>query len=466
MMSSGRGGSAGPESRRRTAGTHGMIVQSTRGAAALLLALSSIPAPVAAQTAPPPQAVTAAATTSPAATPAASPLETLVSRIALYPDDLIALILPASTTGLEIVQAQQFLDARAKNSKLEVPSNFDDSLKNLLNYPTIIKMMNDDLDWTQRLGDAVVADQAAVLEAVQSFRRKVYAAGNLKSDDKQTVTVQNDVVSIAPANPQVIYVPQYNPTTVVTYGVSYGYGYYPYGYPVYYYPYAPGAAFAAGIIWGAALGAIWSGGRYACHYGYGGGNSIRINNGDINIGSGNRVNGGDRGGNRVNGGGAGGRDWKPSAEARRSTGNRIGDGPGAADRAAMGGGRGGDRMAGGAGVSDRGGIGTGNRGGGAGTGAGSVANRGGAGAGNRTGTADRAAGGGGYGPPASGASRDFSSGSRGGGDYGGGRGGSGSYGNRSSGGAFSGYNSGRSASMASSRGSMSRGFSGGGGRRR
>ncbi len=79
-------------------------------------------------------------------------------------------------------------------------------------------MMSGDLDWTAALGEAVVADQGEVLEAVQAFRRKTQAAGNLKSDPKQTVVVEKEVIKIVPADPQVIYVPQYNPTTVVVSG--------------------------------------------------------------------------------------------------------------------------------------------------------------------------------------------------------------------------------------------------------
>ena len=87
--------------------------------------------------------------------------------------------------------------------------------------------MSSDLDWTAALGEAVVADQGAVLEAVQAFRRKTQAAGNLKTDEKQTVVVEKEVITIVPTDPQVIYVPQYNPTTVVVYSGYAGCGYYP-----------------------------------------------------------------------------------------------------------------------------------------------------------------------------------------------------------------------------------------------
>jgi len=212
-------------------------------------------------------AAPAQAPASPAPAEPASALEQLVSRIALYPDDLIAIILPASTNPLQIVQADRYLDKRKNDPQAPVDERWDDSVKSLLNYPEVVKTMSQDLDWTTALGEAVVDDQAQVLAAVQSFRRRTQSAGNLKTDDKQVIVVEKEVIKIVPANPQVIYVPQYNPTTVVVYG-SYGWGYYPAPYPVYYYPYPPGSAFAVGLVWGAAISATWHGG-YACHYGGG-----------------------------------------------------------------------------------------------------------------------------------------------------------------------------------------------------
>ena len=108
------------------------------------------------------------------------------ARIALYPDDLVAIILPASTNPLQIVQADRFLEKRKTDPKAPVDEKWDDAVKSLLNYPEVVKKMSADLDWTAALGEAVVADQGAVLEAVQAFRRKAQAAGNLKTDDKQT----------------------------------------------------------------------------------------------------------------------------------------------------------------------------------------------------------------------------------------------------------------------------------------
>ena len=111
----------------------------------------------------------------------AQDLDNLVGRIALYPDDLVAIILPASTNPLQLVQADRFLDKRKTDPKLPVDEKWDDAVKSLLNYPDVVKMMSGDLDWTSALGEAVVADQGAVLDAIQAFRRKAQAAGNLKS---------------------------------------------------------------------------------------------------------------------------------------------------------------------------------------------------------------------------------------------------------------------------------------------
>jgi len=241
----------------------------------VLLAVLSLPHAVA-------QAPAVAA--SPAATATPDELETLVGRIALYPDDLIAIVLPASTYPLQIVQADRFLAKRKTDPNAPVDEKWDDSIKSLLNYPEVVSSMSGDLDWTAALGEAVVADQGDVLDAIQTFRRKTQAAGNLNSDPKQVVVVEKEVIKIVPADPQVIYVPQYNPTTVVVYGSSPAWGYYPTPYPVYYYPYAPGAAFAAGLVWGAAISSAWRGHHYAAHYG--GNANININR-NINIGSGN-----------------------------------------------------------------------------------------------------------------------------------------------------------------------------------
>lgn len=274
-----------------------------------------------------------AATAGVAAAPSPAELEKLVDRIALYPDDLVSIILPASTIPLQLVQADRYLDKRKKDPKLPVDDKWDDAVKSLLNYPDVVKMMSNDLDWTTDLGEAVVADQGAVLEAIQVFRRRTQAAGNLKSDAKQTVVVEKEVIQIVPADPQVIYVPQYNPSTVVVAGGYSSWGYYPTPYPVYYYPYPPGAAFATGLIWGAAIGAAWNGNRYNSNWGGGGNNTINIDNSRSYTGGDRTRTGGDRtsvggGGDRAGtgagqraGAGSGSSQWKSNKQPGQVSGS-------------------------------------------------------------------------------------------------------------------------------------------------
>ncbi len=354
-----------------------------------------------------------------ASAPSAEELGKLVGPIALYPDDLVAIILPASTNPLQLVQADRFLDKRKADPKLPVDDRWDDAVKSLLNYPDVVKTMSADLDWTSALGEAVVADQGAVLEAIQSFRRKAQAAGNLKSDGKQVVAAAQEIITIVPADPQVIYVPQYNPATVVVYGAP-AWGYYPTAYPSYYYPYAPGAALAAGVIWGAAIGAAWNGGHYATHYG--GDANININR-NTNINTGN-IN---RGGNASTLPAGGGTAWKSNKQPGQVS-NSVGK---AAPSTRVG-----DARAGGGGA--------GTAGGGAARASTQPAGGGGARASAQPG------GGAGTGAAARGGAESFSASPRD--NYGGG--------GRSSGGggdAFGGYGSGRQTQMDSSRGASSRG---------
>jgi hypothetical protein len=184
--------------------------------------------------------------------------EQLVAPIALYPDSLIAQILMASTYPLEIVQAARWSKQHpgVKSVQLEAAMQqqpWDPSVKSLTAFPQVITMMSDKLDWTQRLGDAFLGQQKDVLDAVQRLRAKAQAAGNLTSSSEQKVIVQQQVIVIQPTDPQVVYVPTYNPVVV--------YGAWPY--PAYqpYYWYPPGYVAAAGIISfgiGVAVGsALW-----------------------------------------------------------------------------------------------------------------------------------------------------------------------------------------------------------------
>lgn len=181
----------------------------------------------------------------------AADLDELIGPIALYPDDLLAIVLPASTYPLQIVQAARYLEQVAANPDLEPDEQWDDSVVALLNYPDVLNMMNEDIDWTWSLGEAVVRQQADVILAVESFRDRAYAAGNLKTDEYQTVSVDDGgIIEIEPANDDVIYVPYYEPERVVYYSPTPVYHYYATPYPVYYYPYPRHHRFRSGFFWG------------------------------------------------------------------------------------------------------------------------------------------------------------------------------------------------------------------------
>ena len=179
-------------------------------------------------------------------------MEVLVARIALYPDELIAVITAASLYPLQIVEAARYLDQYAKDKNLKPKDSWDGSVISLLNYPDVVKMMSDDLEWTQSLGDAIAYQQKDVLVAIQQLRDEAVAKGVIKTDDKMQVVEENDNVVIKSTNPEVIYVPQYEPQML--YEPNYAWqpiSYYPDPYPNYWYP---GATFFAGAV----TGAIWA----------------------------------------------------------------------------------------------------------------------------------------------------------------------------------------------------------------
>ncbi|MDX1516041.1 MAG: DUF3300 domain-containing protein, partial [Woeseiaceae bacterium] len=191
----------------------------------------------------------------------AAELQELVGPIALYPDDLLAVVLPASTYPLQVVQAARFLEALETDPGLKPDPDWDDSIVALINYPEVVELLNEDLDWTWRLGEAVVAQQADVVNAVEDFRHRAYAAGNLKSDGYQTVSQDDGVIEITPVNDEIIYVPYYEPEHVVVYQTRPVYYYYPRPCPVYYYPYPSYYSFHRGYFWGVttAFRIGWSG---------------------------------------------------------------------------------------------------------------------------------------------------------------------------------------------------------------
>jgi len=385
----------------------------------------------------------------------ADQLDSLVAPIALYPDPMLAQTLAASTYPLELIQLQQWM---AKNPGLKdkaladavMKQPWDPSIQALAALPDVVKRLADDIQWTTDLGNAFLAQQSDVLDAVQRMRKKAQDTGNLKSTEQQKVETKviesKSVIVVEQADPQIVYVPSYDPVVV------YGPPVYPYP-PIYYPPagyYAAGLAISFGV--GMMMGAAWGGGwGWGC--GWGGNNDININNNNnfnrnSNIGGGNRNNIGN--GNRPSqqpgggGGGRGGSSWKHNPQHRggapygdRGTANKFGGtarGDSLSNRQASARqqvGRQGGNLAssrgGGTGVSNRAsGAGAGNRSGGAG-----VSNR--AGGADRVGSRDVSRGGGG--------NRDaFGGGSRG----------------------SSGYN-GSSSRASSSRGSSSMGSRGGGG---
>lgn len=163
-----------------------------------------------------------ATATTPAAAPAetdlltSDELETLVARMALYPDDLVVLVLSATVNPLQIVQAARFVEQVKSKPDLKPDPSWDGSIVSLLNYPTVLTMMNDDLDWTEQLGKAVADQQKDVLVAIQQLRDKAVADGTIKSDSKVIVETKNENVIIRPAQKEVTYVPTYDPAILTS----------------------------------------------------------------------------------------------------------------------------------------------------------------------------------------------------------------------------------------------------------
>ena len=192
-------------------------------------------------------------------------LAQLLSPVALYPDALLAQVLMAATYPLEVVQAQRWL-AQDSNASLRAESlaqaldaqPWDASVKSLVPFPDVLNRMAEQLEWTQALGDAVLAQPDAVLATVQTLRQRAQGNGTLTSTTQQTVS-GGQVIVIEPAQPDVVYVPVYDP--------NYVYGTWPYpAYPPYYWggALAAGLAFTAGVaivagFWGWARPG-WGGG--------------------------------------------------------------------------------------------------------------------------------------------------------------------------------------------------------------
>ncbi|RZL90478.1 MAG: DUF3300 domain-containing protein, partial [Variovorax sp.] len=203
-------------------------------------------------------------------------LDQMMAPIALYPDSLLSQVLMAATYPADVAEAAKWLKANPGQKgeaavKAVANQPWDPSVQSLVAFPQALEMMGAQPDWVQNLGDAFLASSKDVLDSAQRLRAQAQKTGSLKSSEQQKVLVEQEpqtqqtIIKIEPANPEVVYVPAYNPTVV--------YGAWPYpAYPPYYYPppayYYPGAALATGIAFGvgvAAVGALWGN----CNWGRG-----------------------------------------------------------------------------------------------------------------------------------------------------------------------------------------------------
>jgi hypothetical protein len=237
-------------------------------------------------------------------------LDQLVAPIALYPDTLLSEVLMASTYPLEVVQAERWRSANKslKSDQLKEAVDkqpWDDSVKSLMATPSVLEMMNSKIDWTQKLGNAVIDQQADVMDAIQRLRAKAQANNKLQSTEQQKVVASQEqgrqVIAIEPTDPNTVYVPYYDP------GVVYGGWPYP-DYPPYYWP-APGYIAAAVIATGIAFGAGYALGRWASGRYWGG--NVNWNKNNITI-------------NRSGGGNNIANNWNRGAHAEQRLGNRGG----------------------------------------------------------------------------------------------------------------------------------------------
>jgi hypothetical protein len=193
--------------------------------------------------------------------PAFSPqeLDQMLAPVALYPDPLLSQILMAATYPLEVVQAARWSRAnpglKGQDAVRAVESmDWDVSVKSLVAFPQILHRMDENLDWTQRLGEAFLDQEPHVMDAIQGLRQRAERAGNLRSSEQMRVTRQDGHILIEPAQPQVVYVPYYDPA------VAYGPWWWP-AYPPAYWGPPPGyyawPAYAPGFFWGAGIAISW-----------------------------------------------------------------------------------------------------------------------------------------------------------------------------------------------------------------
>jgi hypothetical protein len=197
-------------------------------------------------------------------------LDQILAPVALYPDSLLAQVLMASTYPLEVVMADRWVkqNKNLTGDKLVEAADkqpWDPSVKALVPFPDLLSSMAEKLEWTEKLGDAFLAQQAEVMETVQSLRKRAYEAGNLKSTNEQEVVVEKETILVEPADPSVVYVPVYDPWRV------YGSWWWPYYPPYVFYPYPYASAFYysgyIGFSAGFFVGAYWGNWGY-CNWPY------------------------------------------------------------------------------------------------------------------------------------------------------------------------------------------------------
>ncbi len=190
----------------------------------------------------------------------AEELQQLVAPIALYPDELVAQILAASTYPDQVVEAdrwvQQHSDLKGQALGEAVDQQpWDASVKALVPFPSVLANMDKNLSWTSSLGDAYVNQQQDVMKAVQVMRQRAQTAGNLKSTAQENVTTQGQTIIVEPSNPEVVYVPEYNPWLVYGEPLVAWPGWYPvpgifYAGPAVTFGFGFGIGFFSGFGWG------------------------------------------------------------------------------------------------------------------------------------------------------------------------------------------------------------------------
>lgn len=208
-------------------------------------------------------------------------LQQLLAPIALFPDALVAQILAASAYPTQIVEAERFLqeNPNLKDAALAAEvdkQDWDPSVKALTQFPSVLANLDKDLSWTSTLGDANLNQPADVMDAIQFLRKKAQEAGNLKSTPQQTVSSEGPNITIQPASPEIVYVPEYDPTLIYGYPFPLWPGFYPWWFvpgPYLYFGvgFAIGPFFGFGWGWPAwgcdwfHRGLIYGGGRYVFH---------------------------------------------------------------------------------------------------------------------------------------------------------------------------------------------------------